>query len=299
LLFSVLLLGSVNACGGDGPPPATAKKEATAAWADVFEGTPELYAVIRPKALKRDGVYGEFFKALMRVAQARGLAHGDTMVQAAEGADEIIVGLTKGNDAALVFRGVPASLDPQKITDAEGHPLFRPMSDRSKVVEYELLDRKHAEAGALFVLPDRSWVGTLGDARTRARQVFASPTNRPAPQVDPDALVAVRVAGPLTHALDRSPSFAVLSKKLSSVSFSLKPGKAGLVIGLAYPDPDATAWAEMHAKRLVDELSRDEKRAWLKDAKVAYEGNTVFIRVAVPPRLLEELPSASGASLGL
>lgn len=303
LFFAALSLSIVPGCGGDAPPPAPPRKESAPAWADVFDKTPDLYAVIRPKALKRDGVYGSFFGALIRAAQARGIARGDTMVQAAEGAEEIIVGLDKGLDAALVLRGVPASLDPEKITDAEGRSLFRPRADRSKVVEYEPLDRRDAD-GALFVLPDRTWVGALGDARLRARQAFATPMNRPAPQLDPDALAAVRVSGPLVHVLDGHPTYAVLAKKLASATFSLKPGKGGLVVALAYQDADATAWAEMQAKRIVDELAKKGAAsgadlAWLKDAKIAYEGNTVFVRVAVPPRLLEELPRASGADLGL
>ncbi|OJY31166.1 MAG: hypothetical protein BGO98_45670 [Myxococcales bacterium 68-20] len=307
LFIATLLSTSVVSCGGEAPPPAPPKQESVAAWADVFEGTPDLYAVIRPQAMKRDGLYGSFFKAVVRAAQARGVARGDTMVRAAEGAEEIIVGLSKGFDAALVLRGVPASLDPQKITDAEGRALFRPTSDRAKVIEYELLDRRHADAGAVFVLPDRTWVGTLGDARTRARQVFAMPARRPAPEVDPDALAVVRVSGPLVHALDRHPLYGMLSKKLTTALFALKPGKGGLVVGLTYADADATAWGEMQAKRVVEELAKDggaaggvsESRAWLKTAKVTYEGTTVFVRVAVPPRLLEELPNASGADLGL
>lgn len=308
---AALLFGSATSCGGDAPPPAPPKRELKAAWADVFDGTPDLYAVVRPRAMKRDGVYGSFFKALVRAAQARGIARGDTMVQAVEGADELIVGLGRGIDAALIVRGVPANLDPQKVTDAEGNALFRSTSDRgsAKVVEYELIDRKNADAGALFVLPDRTWVGTLGSAQSRARQVFATPLDRPAPQVDADALAVVRVAGPLAHMLDRHPTFGPLGKKLSSATFSLQPGKRGVVIALDYEDASAAAWAEMHAKRVVDELASSnakvgpggakEDRAWLKDAKVVYEGNTVFVRVAVPPRLIEELPNASGADLGL
>ena len=297
-------LAGAAGCGGDAPPPAPPKKDSAPAWADVFDKTPDLYAVIRPKALKRDGVYGAFWSALLRAAQARGIARGDTMVNAAEGAEEIIVGLDKGLDAALVLRGVPASLDPEKITDAEGRSLFRPRSDRSKVVEYELVDRRNADAGALFVLPDRTWVGALGDARLRARQAFATPLNRPAPQLDGDALAAVRVSGPLVHVFDGHPAVGLLAKKLTSATFTLKPGKGGVVVGLAYQDADATAWAEMQAKRLAEELSSKGGQggadlAWLKDAKIAYEGNTVVIRVAVPPRLLEELPRATGADFGL
>ncbi|MBX3209239.1 MAG: hypothetical protein KF764_29675 [Labilithrix sp.] len=301
-----VLAATTCSCGGDAPAAAAPKRASAPAWADAFDGTPDLYAVIRPQAMKRDGLYGAFFKALVRAAVARGIARGDTMVRAVEGAEEIIVGLNKGLDAALVLRGVPASLDPQKITDAEGHVLFRPKSDRARAVEYELYDRKSADAGALFVLPDRTWVGTLGGARERARQAFAAPRGRPVPEVDPDALVVVRVGGPLAHALDRHPVYGAVTQKLSSATFALKPGKGGLVVGLSYPDADATAWAEMHVKRLIDELAKDDVAAgrggaapaWLKDARVAYEGNTVVVRVAVPPRLLEELPSASGADFG-
>lgn len=298
----LVALGAGAFSGGcaDAPPPPPPKKELLAQWGDVFDGTPDIYAVIRPQALKRDGLYGAFWKSLSRVAQSRGFVRGASMVEALEGADEIIVGLNKGLDAALVLRGVPASLDPQKVADAQGRPLFRPLNDRAKIVEYELLDRKTADAGSLFVLPDRTWVGTLGDASVRARQVFATPMNRPAPRVDADALATVRFGGPVAHALDEHPMFGPLSKKLVNATFTLKPGKGGLVIGLSYEQPDATAFAEMQAKRIVENVSKDEKRyGWLKNAKVAYEGNTVFVRVAIPPRLLEELPNASGADIAL
>jgi hypothetical protein len=298
LILTALAAGAV-ACG-DPPPPAAPRKENVASWADVFEGTPDIYAVVRPQALKRDGLYGSFWKSLLRVAQARGFTRGTTMVEAAEATEEIIVGLNKGIDAALVFRGVPASFDPQKIADAEGRPLFRPVNDRSKVLEYELLDRRTADAGGLFVLPDRTWVGALGDARARARQAFAAPVNRPAPKVDADALAAVRFGGPIAHLLDRHPMYGLLSRKLLTATFTLKPGKGGLVIELLYEENSATAYAEMQGKRIVEELSKDEKRfGWLKGAKVAYEGNSVFFHIDVPPRLLEELPSASGADFGL
>ena len=299
VLAALALAGT--ACGGEAPPPAPTKHVDTPSWADVFDGTPDLYAVLRPRALKRDALYGTFFKTLMRAAQARGIAPGDSIVQAIEGADELILGSSKGVDAALVLRGVPASIDPTRVVDRDGKLLFGLVSDRTKVAEYELRDRSSMAAGdgALFVLPDRTWTFALGEARTRARASFAKPLNRPKPEVDADALLVLRVAGGMAHALDGHPRFGVLGKKLASALVSLKPGRGGVVLGLNYEDAAATAWAEMHAKRIVDELSKEARTAWLKDAKVAYEGNTVFVRVAVPPRLLEELPTASGADFGL
>ena len=297
VLGVVLGAGSI-ACGPSAPPPPPARRENVAQWADVFEGTPDIYAVVRPQALKRDRLYGSFWKSLMRVAQARGFARGATMTEAADGAEEIIVGISKRGDAALILRGVPASLDPLKITDDGGQPLFRAVDERSKVVEYVATDPRMVDRGSLFVLPDRTWVGTIGDARARARQAFATPLHRPAPTVEADALVSVRFASPVTHALDRQPGFAVLSKKLASATLTLKPNKGGLVVALLYEEPDQTAQAEMHAKGLVEELSKDTQRfGWLKDASVRYDGNSVYIRVAIPPRLLEELPNASGADL--
>jgi hypothetical protein len=289
-----------TSCGGDAPAPQAPKAaEATPSWADVFDGAPDLYVVLRPRALKRDALYGTFFKALMRAAQARGVARGDTMVQAVEGADELIVGLNKGLDAALVLRGVPASVDPQAVTDAEGRALFAPTNERARVPEYELVDRRNAGVGALFVLPERTWAFALGGARARARAAFAKPMNRPKPEVDARALVVVRAAGGMTRALEAYPRLSVLAKRLASATISLEPGKGGVVVALTYDDAGAVAWAEMHAKRLVEDLAREEKYAWLRDAKVAYEGSTLFVRVAVPPRLLEELPNVSGADLGI
>jgi hypothetical protein len=263
------------------------------------ERTPDIFAVVRPQALKRDALYGSFWRSLIRAAQARGFARGASMVEAAEGAEEIIVGVDKGDDAVIVFRSVPASIDPQRVVDAEGRPLFRPLDDRAKVVEYELAGQSVAD-GALFVLPGRTWVGALRQARERARQVFATPANRPAPSVDPEGLVVVRFGGPIVHVLDRHALFGVLTRKLHSVTFTLKPGKGGLVIALRYEESSATAEAEMHSKRIVEKLAKDDKRfGWLEDATVKYEGDMVFVRVSVPPRLLEELPNASGADLGL
>lgn len=289
--------GVASGCGRGAVRSAPPREERAPTWSDVFDGTPDLYAVIRPKALRRDGVYGAFFSALVRVAAARGIARGDTMVQAAEGAEEIIVGLDEGLDAALILRGVPASLDPERITDASGRPLFRPKRERSRVIEYELLDQQSAGDGALFVLPDRTWVGALGAARARARRAFAAPMSRPAPKLDARALAVVRVSGPLVRAFDRHPTFGVLAKKVVSATFSLEPARGGVRVVLLYKDDAASARAEGHARRLADELAT--KLAWLKDRAIVREGSAVIVRIAVPPRLLEELPRASGDDLDL
>ena len=299
LLLGALALGFVSACGASAPPPEAKPRESTPSWADVFDTVPDLYAVVRPQALKADPLYGAFWAVILREAAARGFTRGATMVEAVSGAQEIVVGLNKGNDAVIVLRGVPASLDPASMNDADGHPLFRAVNDKGRVLEYALLDQR-ADVGALFVLPDRTWVAALGDARLRARQAFATPSNRPVPRVDKEALVAVRLGGALARVFDRGPRLSLVTQKMTSATVALQPNKKGLVVGLVYPDPDATARGELQAKRLVADLARDEARfGWLKDARVKYEGNVVFVRAQLPPRLLEELPSASPSDVSL
>lgn len=301
LLTTALAIGT-PACGDGAPPPAAPKKVETAQWQDVFETMPDIYAVVRPQAIKRDAVYGNFWKTLVRVAQARHIITGPSTLEAAEGAEEIIVGVNPGLDAAIVLRGVPASLDPQKVTDERGQPLFRLVNDKAKVPEYQLVDRQNAEPGAVFVLPDRTWVGAFGDARQRARTAFTTPFGRPAPKIDNDALAVVRFGQSFVQQprYVKSPVWSAFTKHLGTVTLSLKPNKGGAVISLAYEDQDSAAYAEMQAKQMVAELAKDEKRfGWLKDAKVAYEGNTVHVKVAVPPRLLEELPNTTGNDVSL
>jgi hypothetical protein len=269
------------------------RAESEPSWPDVFDGVPDLYVVVRPRALKQDSVYGSFWKSMMSAAEARGVMRGATMVEAVDGSDEIILGLGTGDDGAIVLRGVSANIDPMRIQDAKGHPLFKPISDRTRVVELGLVDEGHLE-GSLFVLPDRTWVGALGAARLRARQVFGRPVHRPTPKVDGQALATVRVGGTLAHVLDGHPLFGRLAKRLTSATVSLMPGTGGLVALLAYPDGDAAAHGEQRARDLAAYLAEKDRRlAFMKDAVVHYEGSNVTVKVAIPQRLLEELPKTT------
>lgn len=303
LALAVGIAAGTPACGdGDARPAAAPKREARPSWQDVFDTLPDIYAVIRPQALKRDPVYGPLYKTVLKIAEARHLVTGPSTLEAAQGSEEIVIGVNPGLDAAVVFRGVPASLDPDKVTDAQGQPLFRLVDERSKVPEYQLVDRRSAEPGSVFILPDRTWVGAFGDARQRARTAFATPFGRPAPKIDPHALAVVRF-GPTFVQQPRyvkSPVWSAFTKRLASVTLALAPAKEGLVVSLQYADDDATAYAEMQAKQMLAELAKDEKRfGWLSTAKVGYEGTTVNVQLPVPERLLEELPNASVNDLPL
>ncbi|MBX3231675.1 MAG: hypothetical protein KIT84_23390 [Labilithrix sp.] len=297
LAAALALLGATACGGGEAKPPP--RQESGPSWTDIFDRTPDIYVVIRPQSLKKDSLYGSFWRALVAAAQARGIARGATMVEAVEGAQDIIVGVNQ-SEAALVLRSVPARLDPAKVAGEDGRPLFRSVSDeRKKVIEYEVDDRRVAGAGSLFVLPDRTWVGVLGGGRDRARASFASPANRPAPETSATALVSVRLGGAFLRLFERHALLGPLTKKLTSATIELQPGSGGVVVALAYAEAAATAYGEMQAKKIAAELAKAPDRAWLKDAKIAYEGDVVFVRVSVPPRLLEELPKVRGEDLGL
>ena len=310
-LATCALLTTTVSCGPSENVKGPARRETGPQWQDVFDGTPEVYAIIRPQAFKRDPVYGAFFKSLMRMAQARSVMRGATTLEAIEGCEEIVVGIRKdrqGEDAAVVFRGVPASLDPTKMTDATGHTMLRIMDARAKVPEYEWMDRQSAAQGSVFVLPDRTWVGTIGEARGRARQAFANPFGRPAPKADPEALATVRfdaatfLQGPR---FAKSQIVGPLTRKLVALTLALKPGKGGVTAVLQYSDEDASSWAEMHVKRMFEEISHQEPRRggpsleWLKTAQISHDGNSVIVKVAIPARLLEDLPNASGNDIPL
>jgi hypothetical protein len=313
--ISVLALvpSSLTTSCGNAEPPAAPRREVGPQWQDIFDGTPDIYVVVRPQAIKRDAVYGALFKNVLRMAQARTPMRGVTTLEALDGCEEIVVGIRKdgdgrGEDAAMIFRGVPASLDAQKMNDAAGHSVLRLMDPRARVPEYEWMDRQSNVNGSVFVLPDRTWVGAIGDARTRARQAYATPFGRPAPKVDADALATVRfeTASFLQNPrYARSPVLGPLTRKLRAVTLALKPGKGGVVATLQYETEDASAWAEMHVKRVIEELTSGTPARgapsleWLKTAKVGHENNNVVVQVAVPARLLEDLPNASAGDLML
>lgn len=295
--FALFVSGALLVACGEAKAPK--KKEPEPSWTDLFVATPDIYVVMRPQALKKDQVYGNFWKALVRAAEARGIARGTTMLEAVSGAKQIIIGVNS-SDATVVLEGVPASIDPTSVQDAQGHPLFKAPNDtRPKVLAYAVTDAQLANQAALFVLPDRTWVGTIGGARDRARQAFASPTGTPEPSVSSTALLSLRLQGQFLSLFQRNPTVAPLYKKLETVTIELQPGSGGVVVALAYSEADATAYGEMQAKKIANDLSNDKDRKWLKDAKVQYEGNVVYVHVDVPARLLEELPNVRGADLGL
>jgi hypothetical protein len=317
-LASVLLVVLVTGCGPGGPPPEPPSRgPKTAQWQDVFDATPEIYVVVRPQALKRDATYGPLAKALTRMAEARGDV-GVTTLQAADACDEVVLGITRSNgvdEAVFVLRGVPTSLDPAKMNDASGRPVYHLVDGRGAVQEYEHVERGGVGA-SLFVLGDRTWVYALGPARVRAKEAFAHPFGRPVPKVDTDALALVRLeaGSPWVERLQRGQNLGPVLRKLRSASLALAPGTGGLVLALQYGDEDAAAWGEMQGERLLEDIARTAADAaaqrrqvprtfeLAKDAKVSRDGRdrtTVLVKVPLPASLLQDLPSASANDLPL
>ncbi len=324
IISAVLLAAAAGCGGGDGPAKSATRHEMTAQWQDVFDGTPDVYVVVRPQAIKRDPVFGPLWQTAVRLAQSRNLLNGPTALEAAEGCDEIVVGTYSGDDAAIVFRGVSSGLDPGRVADGNGRPLFRSVGERGRVAEYE---PRAAGGGSLFVLPDRTWVVALGEARGRARQAYTTPFGRPAPRVDERALAVVRFGEAVVQSprYTKSLVFGPLTRKLAWVSVALEPGKSGLLLTFQYQDEDGAAWGEMHAKRIAEALANApppettpppaarrpggpparrpqdpaKRLEWLKDTKVAREENAVKVSVSLPARLLEELPNANPADMPL
>jgi hypothetical protein len=295
-----LCAATLAACGSPSRIPVeAARRDDAPGWQNVFERVPDILLMFRPRALQRDDVYGPLLKSALRVAQARGWMRGSSMLQAVEGCDEILVGLTRGAlgvDAVVVFRGVPANLDVATMADAEGRTLFRRRDVPASVPEYEWLGE--ADVGSVFVFGDRVWVGALGAARERAREAFERPTHGRWRGFDRDALAVVRVDPRVVTQTPRAATsrlFGPLLHGLAAFTMTLRPGKAGLEATFTYTTSSASAAAEEQARAVV----RDGGLAleWLQSASIVRDDATLVVRLTLPQRLLDELPKATGADL--
>jgi hypothetical protein len=293
------LLAFVCSCAADKPAVDPSRDRSVPHWQDAFDQIPELYVVLRPIAMKQDPTYGQFVKALIRAAAARSNAVAATrMLDAIEGSDEVVLGFRSANDAILVLKGVPAQLDPARLTDGDGRSsLWRPAPGQpANVPELLREDRATGETASLFMLPQRVWVIAIGLARDRARQAFATPFARPEPKVDPRALVLLRLDGPTlvrVAAPLRKGDLEPVGRKLASATIALRPGKEGMLVTFQYPEDDPAAWAELTLRQVGERLSGSQKLAWLKTMTVSREGNAVIARVELPASLLAQLPGVA------
>jgi hypothetical protein len=308
------------ACGGGEraavaprPPDASAPR-----WEDAFDGVPDVLVVVHPRAIARDSVYGALLKSLSRAIAARApqtaAMGGARAAEAFESSEEVILGASttpspRGEDDALVvLRGVRADIDPVKMVDDRGAPMWRAAAMVGSVEEFTREGGAGTRPASLFVLPQRTWVVAVGGARERARDAFVRPARRPAPVKDDGALVLVRLEGrALVAAVPRlrarGAPLEPIGRKLEAVSLALRGGKGGLEARLQYGDETAAAFAESAMKDLVQAIARARegtaKLKWLGQARVDREASTVTGRVELPLGLLEALPEVTPSELGL
>jgi hypothetical protein len=315
LLAAVTLAGSAG-CGGAPERPAVVEAAAEPQWQDVFETTPELLVALRPGALRQDKVYGPLLKRVIEVTRERSRVVSATRVlEVMEDAEEVIVGLrpaSRGGDDALgevvlVVSGVRASVDPARVVDSDGRALWTPgPSGGARELVRERDERGQPLDASLFELEGRTWVIALGEARARARQVFARPVGRPALKLDPEALAMVRVDGPSFvkrfRAFQPLGGLAAIGRKLQSLTLLLPPGaEARLEIVLSYTEEDAAAFAEVTARRAVEAIARKKPAslAWLAEAKVDRPDRRVVLTLPLPAGLVDSLLHAGSAPLDL
>jgi hypothetical protein len=307
-------LGS-GACGGKGPPVAPESAYAEPRWQDVFETLPELFVIVRPRALAQDKVYGPLLRRAIDVArqQSRVVA-GTRALEAMEGADEVIAGVRADapgqvGELVLVAQGTRADIDPGKLVDDDGRVLWAPgPSGPVRELVRERDEHGAPIAASLFELPGRTWVVVAGDARSRAREAFAHPVNRPMIDLDREALAMVRLNGPslVAHVrpLQGSGGLGAVGKRLQSVTFLLPPGGAREVSAtLSYGSGEAAAFAEVALREAIAAVSRSKREGmgWLASARVERpDGHEtrVVVTAPLPPALVDALLHAGTAPLG-
>ncbi len=295
----------LTACGGGKPPDTRPAFDTTRPhWQDVFDRVPDIYVVAHPAIMARDPVYGPMLKSVSRMMAARApQTAGARAAEVLESSEEVIFAVRErgAGDAVVVLRGVRADLDARKLADANGRAMWVD-GPRGAVPE---LTRAGLGDASLFVLPERTWLFAMGDARPRAREAFAHPFDRPSPLKDDASLFVVRLDGPsLVKGVPRLRTHGAplesLGRHLSSITVALRPGTEGLVAAFAYEQEDSAAVAETLLKDVTQALDREgsEKTKWLGQTKVDRRSSTVVAKVTLPNRLLEDLPNVTAAELG-
>ncbi len=316
--------------------------EAEPRWEDVFDRTPELLAVVFPTALRKDAVYGPLLRRAIDLVREQSRVVAETRaLDAMEDAEEVIVGVRPdvaaardaGGEVVVVVRGVRADVDPVTLVDADGHALWEPgPSGRVRELVRRATPTSTDPAtspvpASLFELPGRTWVIASGDARARARSVFARPLGRPplpAPTAGATALLTLRIDGPSlvarVRALQPSSGLAAFGRRLEAVTLELAADPSApdagsgsdaaglhrtLKASLSYAEADAATSAEATARDVVAAIARKrpEDLAWLASASVerpapgGIAGKTVVVTAPLPARLVGALLHAGAATL--
>ena len=313
LPLAVALALTGTACGSPPPPPPARASVAEPRWQDVVDTIPELLVVVKPRALRDDRVFGPLLKRAIDAARRNSkIVDATQTLETIEDAEEVVVGWrpdTRERPGELLFveTGVRADVDPAKLVDDGGQPLWAPGPPGPT---HELV-RERDEHGAtvdasLFEMPGRTWVVVTGPARARARDALAHPLQRPPLQLDPSALALVRFDGPLlvqhVPLFQEHGSLDVVGRRLQSVMLLLPPGNEGAVKAIfTYADDDAAAFAEAAFRDFTAEIARRKiaRLAWLGVAKVERPDRRVFVTAPLPPQFVASLLYAGSAPMDL
>src|SRR6185437_9450908 len=230
LAAAVLLALPACGSGGDSSAPKVVRAGPREPhWEDVFDTTPELLAVLHPLALRADPVYGPLLRRAIELARQQSTVVAQSRaLDSVEDAEEVILGVRTGgangepgratadeaSEVVVVLRGVRADIDPATLVDGDGKPLWQP-GPQGAVRELVRGDESGhgAQPVSLFELPGRTWVIASGEARLRARGVFARPLGRPALHFEggggkdapSGSLALLRMDGPSLVFLVRAP----------------------------------------------------------------------------------------------
>jgi hypothetical protein len=312
-ILAIASASALLACGGSPQAPPADRAAFEPHWQDVFETMPELLVVVHAKAARDDRVYGPLLRRALDLARDRSAAVAATRVlDAMSEAEELVMGVRPDTpdapgETVLVARGVRADVDPGKLVDADGTGLWAPgPSGRVRELVRERDEHGHPVGASLFELPGRTWVIAQGDARARARSVFAHPVDRPRIDLAPQAIAMIRIDGPSlvrrVRALQDLGGLAAVGHHLLSVTFVLPPGaERSLRATFAYQGDDDAAVAEVSAREAVHQAAgAGNKPAWLPwlgAARVERGPKTVALVAPLPPQLVEGLLHAGSAPL--
>ena len=301
ITFAVTALAT-PACSPSATPRAASHatpRERSPRVEDAFDGEPELLVVVRPLKLVRDPLYGPLLRRVSQLASSQAAvaaAVGTTALAALERADEVILAAydARARDAIVAVRGVPAEIDPARVVDTNGAPLWAHTRDLTRGVE-ELAPTDHAADAALFVLPGRAWiiaVGAAAIARTRSAYVEDTRGARsPLGVVDAEPLIVARLRGDalvrMRPQLADGP-LAPITQDLDSATFTLEPGPQGqvgeVVARFIYGDPPFAVRAEPAVRDVVAAFTRtyDTQAPWLHAVTIARDDRVVAVRGRIP-----------------
>jgi hypothetical protein len=287
----------------------------------VLNPLPEALFVVRPRALRRDAVYGPLFgRAIQLARQHSKVVAAASTLETIEDADEVLVGVPdiRTVDFVVVVRGVPADVDPASLVDERGRPLWMsaspgPVRELARVRPAERSDQTDMVPqdddtvdASLFELPGRTWVIATGKACAAARRNLSRAT-APSPDdsndLDPQGVAILRLAGPAlvqrVRGLRPPGLLSAIGHELATITVVLSPGSDALLRAtFSYNSEQAVLPAETTLRQAISALSdaKPQTFAWLRASTTRTSRCCVLVATPLPAPLLDALV-ASDAGL--